>query len=62
MFFAGCDKPGVPGEKGLQSTSIRNHSSGEETFSVVVFVESTLKILASCTKKHIVPRNEKESP
>lgn len=33
LLSAGSDKPGVPGEKGLQSTSIRNHSSGEETFS-----------------------------
>lgn len=32
VFFTGCDKPGVPGKKRLPCTSIRNHSSGEESF------------------------------
>lgn len=32
-FLAGCDKPGVPGKKGLSCTSIRNHSSGEDFLS-----------------------------
>lgn len=36
LLCAGSDKPGVPGEKGLPSTSIRNHSSGEETFSKIL--------------------------
>lgn len=35
--LTGCDKPGVPGQKGLPSTSIRNHSSGEEVVQVTFY-------------------------
>lgn len=52
-FLTGCDKPGVPGEKGLPCTSIRNHSSGEGTFwdcffSNVEMLNNNVEIFILC--------------
>lgn len=69
-FPAGCYKPGVPGEKGLPCTSIRNHSSGEETFlvpltpqcskNIYFYKKSWYMIHMAENKERITPSNRRK--
>lgn len=58
---SGCDKPGVPGEKGLPCTSIRNHSSGEDKRRKYVSVKSLHHGAHMAeNKEQITPSNKRE--
>lgn len=66
-FYKGCDKPGVPGKKGLSCTSIRNHSSGEDLFLIDAEIKISLSkkyqhlsVLMAENKEQIIPSNTRK--